>query len=149
MRPRRAASPVNILALDPELGEWLSAERLELARERSHAACIELPRGPLAELNWADTIRHGPGLLLLDGLLLRRVELGGRWAAELLAAGDLLRPWDREDSLASVPRQTGWRVLERARIAVLDIDFARRIAPFPEIDASSSAARCDASANSP
>jgi CRP-like cAMP-binding protein len=132
-RPRRPTGVANILELDPELGEGLAPQRFALALERSQAACLDLPRGPLQEVVWPEPVRRGPGLLMLDGLLLRRIELSGRWGAELLAAGDLLRPWDREDSLASVPHQTGWRVLERSRIAVLDIDFARRIAAFPEI----------------
>jgi CRP-like cAMP-binding protein len=132
-RPHRANSSANILELDPELGQGLAPHRFALAVERAQASCMDLPRGHLQEVAWPGPVRLGPGLLMLDGLLLRRIELGGRWGAELLAGGDVLRPWDREDSLASVPRHTGWRVLERARIAVLDIDFARRIAAFPEI----------------
>jgi CRP-like cAMP-binding protein len=72
-------------------------------------------------------------LLVLDGLLLRRVEFDGRFGAELLARGDLLRPWQPEDAVASVPRSSSWRVLQRCRIAVLDLDFAKRISPYPEM----------------
>jgi CRP-like cAMP-binding protein len=72
-------------------------------------------------------------LLVLDGLLLRRVELGGRYGAELLASGDILRPWQREDALASIAQHSGWRVLEDSRVAVLDLGFAREVAAFPEI----------------
>jgi CRP-like cAMP-binding protein len=61
------------------------------------------------------------------------VEFDGRFGAELLARGDLLRPWQREDAVASVPRSSGWRVLQRCRIAVLDLDFAKRISSYPEI----------------
>lgn len=38
-------------------------------------------------------MRHGIGLLLLGGLIVRRVGVGGRFGAELLSDGDLLRPW--------------------------------------------------------
>jgi CRP/FNR family transcriptional regulator, cyclic AMP receptor protein len=82
---------------------------------------------------WSDETRAGVGLLVLDGLLVRRVSLEGRYGAELLSGGDLLRPWQEEDSIASVSSSTGWRVLEHARVAVLDLDFSRRIAAYPEI----------------
>jgi CRP/FNR family transcriptional regulator, cyclic AMP receptor protein len=78
-------------------------------------------------------VLDGFGLLMLDGLLVRRVSLGGRDGAELLSAGDLLRPWQQEDASASVLRSSGWRVLERSNVAVLDIDFAHRIKAYPEI----------------
>jgi CRP-like cAMP-binding protein len=78
-------------------------------------------------------VLDGFGLLMLDGLLVRRVSLGGRDGAELLSCGDLLRPWQQEDASASVLRRSGWRVLERANVAVLDVDFAQRIRACPEI----------------
>ena len=71
----------------------------------------------------------------LDGLLLRRVRLDDRSGVELLAAGDLLRPWQREDVIASVPRQLEWEVLQTCRLAVLDVDFAQRVSAFPTIAA--------------
>ena len=54
-------------------------------------------------------VRAGLGLLVLDGLLIRRIELAGRFAAELLGPGDLLRPWQEDDEVASVSRTSGWR----------------------------------------
>jgi CRP-like cAMP-binding protein len=43
-----------------------------------------------------DRARGGYGLLVLEGLLLRRVGIEGRYGAELLGPGDLLRPWQRD-----------------------------------------------------
>jgi CRP/FNR family transcriptional regulator, cyclic AMP receptor protein len=129
----RSARVVRVLEHDPELGEGLDSERLDLAIARLQAAVLRLPRGSWEPTSWPDGVRHGIGLLVLDGLVLRQVETGGRIGAELLAAGDLLRPWQREDSIASVPRHPGWRALERTRLAVLDLEFARRLAPFPEV----------------
>ena len=82
---------------------------------------------------WPASLTAGFGLLMLDGLLLRRVRLGDRFGVELLSVGDLLRPWDGEDANASVAHEPHWDVLQPARLAVLDIEFARRVSAFPEI----------------
>jgi CRP-like cAMP-binding protein len=76
---------------------------------------------------------NGIGLLVLDGLLIRRVGIDGGFGAELLGQGDLLRPWQGEDALPMLPRTTGWRVLEPTRLAVLDIGAAKRLASYPEL----------------
>ena len=75
------------------------------------------------------------GLLILDGLVLRRVTLGGRSGAELLGAGDLIQPWVRQMPYDTLFAEPGWEVLESARLAILDRRFAARIAPWPEIAA--------------
>jgi CRP-like cAMP-binding protein len=94
---------------------------------------MRIPAGPWREPEWPRQVRSGLGLLVLDGLLLRRVGLDGRFGAELLATGDLLRPWQREDALASVPQRSRWRVLEPCGVAVLDVGFAKKTGGFPEI----------------
>ena len=60
----------------------------------------------------------GIGLLVLHGLLIRRVGVDGRFGAELLGEGDVLRPWQGQDAFPGVARSTGWQVLESARMAV-------------------------------
>lgn len=123
----------RVLEQDPELGEGLDAERLAAASVHARAVVIELARGEWSEQEWPAGARDGLGLLVLEGLLLRRVGLDGRFGSELLARGDLLRPWQREDAGVSVPRRLGWRVLRGCRLAVLDLEFAKRIAAYPEI----------------
>jgi len=119
---------------EPELAGVLDPERLAIARDVAWAQAMELPVGPWSEQAWPVEVSSGLGLLVLDGLLLRHLSIAGRSSVELLGGGDLLRPWQRDDDAAvSVPRQASWRVLRRAVIAVLDIDFARRIAPYPEL----------------
>jgi CRP/FNR family transcriptional regulator, cyclic AMP receptor protein len=126
---------VRILEYDPELGELLDAARLQRATLDARAKVRQLSPGAWEEPDWPPEARNGLGLLVLDGLLVRRVCLDGRYGAELLAGGDLLRPWQREDESASVLRSSGWRVLERATVAVLDVGFALRIRSYPEITA--------------
>jgi CRP-like cAMP-binding protein len=123
----------DVLEEDPELGAGLKGKGMAVAHERCRARIMRIPAGPWQEPEWPQQVRSGLGLLVLDGLLLRRVGLDDRFGAELLAAGDLLRPWQREDALASVPQRSGWRVLEPCRVAILDVGFAKRSGAFPEI----------------
>ncbi len=124
---------VKVLERDAELAEGLAGERLARARREVRANGVELPVGRWQAREWPLEVRDGLGLLVLDGLLLRRVGLDGRFGGELLSGGDLLRPWQHEDASASLTRSSGWRVLAPTSIAVLDLEFARRAAPYPEL----------------
>lgn len=124
---------VQVLECDPELGEKLDPARFQRAKLEARARVQQLQPGAWKEPAWPKEVIDGFGLLMLDGLLVRRVSLGGRDGAEVLSCGDLLRPWQQEDASASVLRRSGWRVLERANVAVLDVDFAQRVRGCPEI----------------
>jgi CRP/FNR family transcriptional regulator, cyclic AMP receptor protein len=128
-----AGALVKILDQDAELGADLEGERLAQARAQAAASTLEIARGQWDAEQRPERLRGGLGLLVLDGLMLRRVGLSGRYGAELVIHGDILRPWEREVAVASLPRSATWWVLERSRVAVLDIEFSKRIAPFPEI----------------
>jgi hypothetical protein len=78
-------------------------------------------------------LKDGIGLLVLDGLMIRRVGVDGRFGAELLGSGDLLRPWQGEDLDSTVPFTTGWRVIARAQVALLDERVAARLARYPSL----------------
>lgn len=124
---------MRLLERDRELGEDLDPARLAVATERARAPTITLPRGPWRPPEWPQSVRVGAGLLILEGMVLRRVGVEGRFGAELLAAGDLLRPWQREDISSSLPPKLSWQVLDRTRVAVLDVDLMRRLGDYPEI----------------
>jgi len=122
----------HFLREDTDLAETLEPAAREAALEECIAPVMRLAAG-----DWdgqADGCpRDGIGLLVLDGLLLRRVGVDNRYGAELLGDGDLLRPWQGEETETTVPRTTGWRVLTPARLAVLDLRVTRRIARYPEL----------------
>ena len=73
------------------------------------------------------------GLLVLDGLLVRSVEIDGLGCCEILGPGDLLRPWDEDGHEATLHSRSAWRVVEPARVAVLDAAFARRACRWPAV----------------
>ena len=75
----------------------------------------------------------GLGLLILDGLLVRRVGSDGRFGAELLGPGDVLRPWDHEGEDATLHFDPTFVVVESVAMAHLDLAFGVRLAPYPEV----------------
>jgi CRP-like cAMP-binding protein len=125
-------SVCHILREDPELADAVPGPARARAVEDCVARVEHVSSGHWS-LDGSAAIGDGIGLLVLDGLLLRRVGIDGRYGAELLGEGDLLRPWQGEDIPAALARTTGWRVLEPARLAVLDEGAARRLAVYPEL----------------
>ncbi len=91
----------------------------------------------IAKGDWDPAERHpGPdgfGLFLLSGFVVRRVGRAGRFGAELLGPGDLLRPWQTVGPFATTPFEPVWSVVDRAEVALLDGAFARRAAPYPAV----------------
>lgn len=125
---------VALLDADPDLGAGVPSDEAELARSRAIATVVELeppawdtaPLAARAEPGWL-------GLFVLDGLLLRRVEVGKRSACELFGPTDVFRPWDTDGDYDPVPIAVDWLVLKRTRLAVLDTGFMLRIARWPTI----------------
>ena len=76
--------------------------------------------------------RGGIGVLVLSGLMIRRVGIDGRFGAEVIGDGDLLRPAD-EDVSPLLPLTTEWSVLVPTRTAQLDRAFEQCIAQYPEL----------------
>lgn len=78
------AAAVHVLDHDPDLAEhldgedFLAAQRLAVARE------ARFPRGPWDVVPEDFDGTEALGLLLIDGLLVRRVTVGHRTCAELL-----------------------------------------------------------------
>jgi CRP/FNR family transcriptional regulator, cyclic AMP receptor protein len=121
-----------VLDEDSDLAELVPSPHLPTARQASVAATMELDAGKWDARVDADRARDGYGLLALDGVMVRRVGYGGRFGAELLAGGDLLRPWEY-DGDETLGFETTWRVLAPTCLAVLDIGWAERMARFTRV----------------
>lgn len=123
-----------LLDADPDLANGLSTEEALAARARAVAGVVELepptwdptPLCERAEPGWM-------GLLVLDGLLIRRVNVGRRSACELFGPTDLIRPWDTDGEYDPLPISVDWLVLRPTRLALLDTAFMLRIARWPTI----------------
>jgi CRP/FNR family transcriptional regulator, cyclic AMP receptor protein len=123
----------NVLAEDDDLAEAVPADRRGAALQAARALVVRAATGSWAAQADAEMTQGGFGFLVLDGLLIRRVGIGERVAAELLGPSDLLRPLDHDGEEATLPFEAAWQVLEPARLAVLDRRWAYRMAPYPEV----------------
>jgi CRP-like cAMP-binding protein len=123
----------NILVDDPDLGGGLDEPRLSRARRDLVARVLTLTGHRWTPGAEADALRGGIGLLMLDGLLVRRVGSDGRFGAELLGPGDVLRPWDHDGEDAALHFDPSFVVVEAADLALLDRAFGERLAPYPEV----------------
>jgi CRP/FNR family transcriptional regulator, cyclic AMP receptor protein len=132
----RPAGRIQLFAEDPELGSVLS--RLPQATARA-AGDLRVNSWRLKRGSWNPVENPSLGdsdcvYLVLEGLLLSRVQLGSRCSAEPLGAGDLFRT-DEADThgYATVPSKRSFRVLEPARIVGLDSGLLARIDSLPGI----------------
>lgn len=128
----RPVDVCHVLLEDGELAEAVPAAQRERAVHECVARCVRLHPGRWTAQG-ADRLRNGIGMLIVEGLLIRRVGVDERFGAELLGEGDLLRPWQGEEEPETLSVTTGWRVLQPTRIALLDEQFALRIAPYPRV----------------
>lgn len=121
------------MRLDPDLGAEIEPARRAAAERACLASVCELPEGEWETEASAVDKRSGFGLLVLSGVLCRRVVHSECAGAELVGPGDLLRPWDRIGEWSSIPTDASWTVVKRSRLAILDARFARQAAPYPEV----------------
>lgn len=124
---------IRVLEVDPDLAAGLASGDEALARAAAVARVDHLEPGEWNGGQEYPASAGHLGLLLLEGLLARMVEVGPRSCAELLGPGDFLRPWVMVAGDSSIPLEARWSVMEPARVAVLDRRFAVHMARFPEV----------------
>lgn len=73
------------------------------------------------------------GTLVLEGFLVREMATSGRFSADLLGPDDLVRMAEVEQHTSPLRCTTRWTAATAVRLALLDADFARRSARWPEI----------------
>jgi CRP/FNR family cyclic AMP-dependent transcriptional regulator len=127
-----AAALVHLLEVDPDLGENLELSAREEATKYVRARVFKVAPGA-----WhPQEINHGTtGLLLLSGLMVRTVHLGPTSSSEVVGPTDILRPWETDLIRDLIPAPTDWRVLEEARVAVLDEHVTALLGRWPELSA--------------
>ncbi len=131
-RPEPSALYAYLLDADDELAEEFDVRGRVAVRQLATARVLQMGVGDCDLSDWFEIARHGPGLLILDGLVAFETLTGDRAAAELLGAGDLLQaPVLPTDEL--LERSCKWRALWPTRFALLDEDFVDRVRPFPQV----------------
>ncbi len=125
-----ASVTVGVLDADPDLGARINEDDWPIAARQAVAAGYDLETG---EWCWPpEGLDAGFGALIVRGLLLLRVDLGGRAHAELLGPGDVVSPWEGIDANLDTCRLEA-RIVAPTRIALLDRRFALRTARWPEL----------------
>src|SRR4051794_1073319 len=123
---------VRIADADPDLFAGIADPN---ARAASVAETVRFEKGSWRNgLDGLDPRGHF-GLLILEGILIRRVRFGRRPVLELVGPGDILRPWVGLGDDSALHLDSEWRVHERTDLAVLDRRFASRVATWPEVPA--------------
>lgn len=123
---------IQLLRDDPDLAEHMPERAREQATELIRARVFRLAKG-----TWdPPEIDHGTiGLLLLDGLMVRRLQLGRVSSSEVVGPSDIIRPWETEMIPSLVPALSSWRVLEPGQVALLDTRVTTLIGRWPELSA--------------
>lgn len=106
----------RVLVEDSELAEAVPAAERDRASEECLATTLTVEPGIWSGRSDGPML-GGIGLLVLRGLLIRRVGISGDHGAELLGEGDLLRPWEGGEDQPAFSHTTAWRVLEPAQLA--------------------------------
>jgi CRP/FNR family cyclic AMP-dependent transcriptional regulator len=129
---RRHIDRIRLLDFDGSLGAALNEEELQVARRYAVADVVELARGTHdpRQLFDGDGLL---GLLVLDGLMIRRVAVADRYCGELVGGGSVLRPWDDFGQTAPLPFEVSWRVIRDTRLAKLDRHFLATIVHWPAL----------------
>lgn len=126
------ASPVRLIDEDPDLFSALPPRGHREAHARAHSPTLRLERGSWSGLP-GRPVDGCLGLLVLEGLLIHSVVVVHEPRSEVVGPGDVLRPWQEEADLASVPFASEWQVLQTARLAVLDDRFLAFAARWPRV----------------
>jgi CRP/FNR family cyclic AMP-dependent transcriptional regulator len=121
---------VRLFDADPGLARNLAPADVVRLSPLAQAEVQSLARG-----NWLPQnerfVAPPLGLLLLEGVLVRRVTVGRRHTAELLGEGDLIRPHQTDtDEYANIAQSASWTVAVPARLAVLSPDLVAGLAGF-------------------
>jgi hypothetical protein len=124
---------VRLIEAVPDLGAELPPAERELAHAALVVRTIALTPGPWMPEQDLRGHEGDLGVLLLEGLLLRDVEIMHTTCAELVGAGDLLRPWDDVNTGAPVPSEVVWHVISPATLALLDHRAVAIAGRWPEL----------------
>jgi CRP-like cAMP-binding protein len=133
MRTNPHAAVVRVLDADPDLGAGIESAEWQAAVSMAVAPEFEFERGPWRFFPPPEP--GGFGALILEGLIVVRINAGTRSHIEMLGEGDVTSPWAGSGAELTAPSIVTASVVSKARVALLDRRFALRTARWPEIHA--------------
>ncbi len=122
---------IRLLDADPELGAGLSPAEFEVAQRYLVADLAELRRG--THQPWGIGSPDLLGLFVVDGVIIRTVQVAERRCGELVGAGEIVRPWDHFGNYAPLPFEVSWRVIRPVRLALLEQHLVTLAARWPAV----------------
>jgi hypothetical protein len=123
----RKANVVQLLECDSELAEGLTPEERAVAERALPVPVASLPKGRWRPSS-GETEPGRLGYMVVEGLLVRRVEVGQGCSIELLGKGELLRPWQEDTSSFC---RSSWEVVEPATLAQLGPGLMSSLSRWP------------------
>jgi CRP-like cAMP-binding protein len=125
---------LKVLDFDPGLADGLDPEQFTAARHRVLAASALL-KPTSQDFDWAwGRERSERSLLIVGGLMVRRLTIDGRCCSEIVGPGDVVRPWDGEVvSALPVPASVRWRIIEPTRVVLIDERFLATASAWPAV----------------
>lgn len=129
----RGHAGVRVLEADPDLGAGIAPDEWETALRHAVAPVHVVSRGPWSFTPAPD--QGSMGALILEGLVLVRIDTGARAHLELLGEGDVMSPWVGMGPDLALPTVITSRVTSTVRLTLLDRTFSLRTARWPEIHA--------------
>lgn len=126
--PRHRA--IRLLDVHPDLGADLGPAELEQARQAVVSPLITIARGEQVNVHQLGDLRPF-GFVVVDGLLMREVQLAGRAAASVYGPRDVFGPRELDDPLPA--SGTTFTALTPARLAVLDDRFLLSARRWPRL----------------
>jgi CRP/FNR family transcriptional regulator, cyclic AMP receptor protein len=133
---RSSRTAFGVVALpdeDPDLFWAVEGHLADEVRSAARAHVLTWETDEAVAPPPAATAPGAYGMLILEGALVIRFELGRYSRAEILGEGDLTRPWVELPGDVTPTAASDWRPLKRTRLAVLDCSFSNRVAPFPQV----------------
>ncbi len=128
----RRTELIRLFEYEPDLLRHVPAREAEVARDRCVVESLVMGKSEFSPPG----ARSDPldlGFLVLDGILLRRIDFFGRRAVEVVGQGDVVRPYRPGQEPPSLPCEPGWKVCSEARLAVLDRRFEREAVRWPGV----------------
>jgi CRP/FNR family cyclic AMP-dependent transcriptional regulator len=123
---------VYLLDVDDDLAQDLAVRMRPTARQHVTAQVLEAEAGECDLSDWFRRVGPGPGLLLIDGLIVVETRVADRTSTELLGSTDLLQPpGPHADDM--IGGHAVWRALVPSRLALLDAEFLDRVKSWPQI----------------
>jgi hypothetical protein len=126
-----AAEPISLLDHDDDLAAAVPPTHLDSLRARLRCRTFVVGPGP-----WRPPTAEPDvyGLYVVDGLLVRRLQVGAARSAEIVGPSDVLRPWQEDTAELLNNMEARWTVPTPSRLAILDAEVTSAVGSIPTLD---------------